>query len=49
MRSWVSCAETMVSAYCFTSSVLGANIRIAARSRPVREMRRLKIPPLRDL
>ena len=42
-------AKTIVSAYSFTSSALGANIRIAAKSRPVREMRRLKMPPLRDL
>ena len=39
----------MVAAYSFTSSALGANIRIAAKSRLVREMSRLKIPPLRDL
>jgi hypothetical protein len=31
------------------SSTLGANIRIAHKSMPVREMRRLKTPPVRDL
>ncbi len=48
-RSCGSLAETMVSAYSFTSSALGANMRMAAQLQPVREINRLRIPPVRDL
>ena len=35
--------------YLVTSSWLGANMRAATSSRPVRVMRRLRMPPVRDL
>ena len=40
---------TMPSAYFATSSALGANIRAATTSSPVREMSRARMPPVRDL
>ena len=40
---------TIVSAYCLTKASLGANIRAATRSSPVREIKREMIPPVRDL
>ena len=48
-RSWGSLAEMVSSAYSFTNSALGANIRAATSSQPVRVIRRLRMPPVRDL
>ena len=44
-----SLAETMASEYFFTNSSLGANMRAAASSKPVRVIKRLRIPPVLDL
>ena len=37
------------SAYFFTNSALGANIRAATSSQPVRVISRVRMPPVRDL
>src|SRR6185369_3773748 len=42
-------SDTIPAAYFSTSSRLGAYIRAATRSSPVREISRARIPPVRDL
>src|ERR1041385_9170476 len=49
LRSCGSFGETTISAYCSTSSRLGANIRAATKSSAVRVNRRVITPPVRDL
>jgi len=39
----------MRSEYCWTSSALGANMRAATNSSPVRVIKRARMPPVRDL
>src|ERR1019366_2496024 len=48
-RSWGSLAEMVSSEYFFTNPALGPNMRAATNSQPVRVIRRVRIPPVRDL